>query len=204
MRGDPDPAQQRALLRERLEILDALVAAVDRRHEVLDVVAGTATPEEAVPRLAELLACTEIGARAVLDAQVRRFAAGERARLHEARDAAASELAALGTVGTVGHSKPLVVGRGLLLVERFCEATGLTRAEVEPLLADGRVEGVYLENGQWHGLFDDVLPTREELLGWGLGIDPAYDPELLRSHDGPADDDPDDDEPGDDSWTLRW
>ena len=106
--------------------------------------------------------------------------------------------------------KPLLTGRGLLLIDDFCRATGLDRATVEDLVRDARVDGVFFADGRVAGLSDDVLPSRADLRGWGLTVSGDYDPALLRSYEVDADDDPDVDEhdvqPGTEtsSWTISW
>ncbi|MGH8961707.1 MAG: DNA gyrase subunit A [Jatrophihabitantaceae bacterium] len=73
-------------LRQRLEILDALVAALERRTEVFDVIAASVSADAARERLSEMLGVSEIGATAVLDLQSRRFAQIEAQRIADERD----------------------------------------------------------------------------------------------------------------------
>lgn len=97
------------------------------------------------------------------------------------------------------------VGRGLLLVDDFCRITGADRAAVEALVADGRVEGATDGNGRAFGLFDDVLPTREQLEDWGLVVGTDYVPERLRSHANEVvEDDDDEAEDNGPTWTMSW
>jgi hypothetical protein len=101
--------------------------------------------------------------------------------------------------------KPLLTGRGLLLIDDFCRATGLDRATVEDLVRDTRVHGAFFPDGRVAGLFDDVLPSAADLRGWGLTVSGDYDPVLLRSYE--VDDDDDFDEQtgtGASSWTISW
>ena len=50
----------------RREITDALIAALDRRHEVLDVIVDSEHRGAAVEAVAELLGTTQLGAEAVV------------------------------------------------------------------------------------------------------------------------------------------
>lgn len=59
---------------------------MERRHDVLGVVESAADPDDAVAGVARLLGVDETGARAVLDAQLRRFTIRDRARIAEERD----------------------------------------------------------------------------------------------------------------------
>jgi DNA gyrase subunit A len=77
---------QRQDARPRLEILEAIIAAVDRRVEVVEVVAETDNADAARGRIAELLAVTEVGVLAVLDLQLRRSSQREVQRLRDERD----------------------------------------------------------------------------------------------------------------------
>ncbi len=67
--------------REALEILEAIVQAMDRREEVFAAIEATETLDEAAAAVAKLLSVGEIQARAVLDMQVRRWTQGERRRI---------------------------------------------------------------------------------------------------------------------------
>jgi DNA gyrase/topoisomerase IV subunit A len=69
--------------RERLEILEAILAAIDRRSEVSDVIAASETAEDALPRLRELLGISQVGAMEILNMQWRRLARAERREIPE-------------------------------------------------------------------------------------------------------------------------
>ncbi len=86
-------------------------------------------------------------------------------------------------MGGPRERKPLLSSRGLLPVDDFCRSTGLDRAAVEGLLRSGRVEGVLDDHGRALGLFDDVLPTAEQLRSLGQPVSDAYDPEQMRGHE---------------------
>ena len=67
--------------RQRLEILIALERALDRRTEVIEVVARSAEPGEAAVAVGRLLDIDAVGAEAVLAMQLRRFSGSERASI---------------------------------------------------------------------------------------------------------------------------
>jgi hypothetical protein len=105
--------------------------------------------------------------------------------------------------------EPPLGGRGVLLIDEFSRATGLDRSTVDALVRGRRVEGLCHLDGQVFGIFDDVLPTKEELRSWGLAVRDDYDPERHRSYVG-ADDDQDlavgEVEAGGEStnWSMSW
>jgi DNA gyrase/topoisomerase IV subunit A len=67
-----DPHQDVARAR-KLELLDALLAALDRREEVSDVVSASEDSDRAVERLRELLGVSPLAAVEILNMQWRRF-----------------------------------------------------------------------------------------------------------------------------------
>ncbi|MGO3327159.1 hypothetical protein [Gordonia sp. (in: high G+C Gram-positive bacteria)] len=79
----PDPEQTRAVFAERLEILSAIEAGLDRRAEVLAVVEASETVDDARTAVADLLGLPRAGAEAVLALQVRRFTVTERAKIRD-------------------------------------------------------------------------------------------------------------------------
>ena len=81
-----------AAARERLVYLDGLLVAIDRRTEVIALVADSESADEALPALMALLTIPEHVARAVLDLQIRRLAKLERSRILEERDYMRGEL----------------------------------------------------------------------------------------------------------------
>lgn len=81
--------------------------------------------------------------------------------------------------------EPLLAGRGLVRLAEFCRGTGLSPATVEALLRQGGIEGVVDQNGRAVGLFEDSLPSAEQLHHLGLPVSPGYRPDDLR---GSADD----------------
>ena len=68
-------------IRQELMILAALVQAIDRRDEVFQTIEDSADGDEAIRRVGQLLGVGELGSRAVLDLQARRFARDQRQAL---------------------------------------------------------------------------------------------------------------------------
>jgi DNA gyrase/topoisomerase IV subunit A len=84
--SDEEEQWQRDAVRQRLEILDAISAALERRVEVMELIASSPSTDEARAHLAVLLGVSELCATAVLDLQWRRFAQLERSRIADERD----------------------------------------------------------------------------------------------------------------------
>jgi DNA gyrase/topoisomerase IV subunit A len=86
-----DPDQEWAGARQ-LELLDAMLAALDRRDEVSDVVSASEDSEHAVARLCELLGVSPLAAVEILTMQWRRFTRAVRqeiqSRIDELRNGA--------------------------------------------------------------------------------------------------------------------
>ena len=82
-RSDPPPVRQEMLatLSERLELLTAIAAGMDRRSELIAVVSDASDHDESRRAVMNLLGVTETGADAVLAMQVRRFSVQERKRI---------------------------------------------------------------------------------------------------------------------------
>ena len=66
---------------QRARILEALSSAIARRNEVMGVVSSADSPEAARRALIELLATDEVGARAILELQLRRFTLSTRSQI---------------------------------------------------------------------------------------------------------------------------
>ncbi|GAA4670839.1 hypothetical protein [Gordonia humi] len=77
----PDPAEVRARIVDRLEILSAVDAGLRRREEVMVAVEQAATVDDARTAVAALLGIGAVGADAVLATQVRRFTRDGRAAI---------------------------------------------------------------------------------------------------------------------------
>lgn len=71
---------------DRREIAAALLRALERRHEVLDVIVESADRAEAVASVASLLDTTEFCAEAVLNLPFRRLTKAERKKIREELD----------------------------------------------------------------------------------------------------------------------
>ena len=84
--GDDDRAERRKQAEMRLQILDALVLATSRRTELWEAVGQADEVEDAERRVRDLLGVGEVPAKAVIDAQLRRFTSRERARLVSMRN----------------------------------------------------------------------------------------------------------------------
>jgi DNA gyrase/topoisomerase IV subunit A len=65
-------------IRDLFMIVDALVRAVDRRDEVFQMIVDSEDVDEARRRVGQLLGVGELGSRAVLDMQARRFTRDQR------------------------------------------------------------------------------------------------------------------------------
>jgi hypothetical protein len=76
--------------------------------------------------------------------------------------------------------EPLLAGRGLVRLAEFCRGTGLSSATVEALIRQGDIEGVVDLNGRAVGVFEDSLPSAEQLHHLGMPVSPGYRPEDLR------------------------
>lgn len=64
--------------RDELEILEALVRAIEQRDEVFQVIDDSEDVDEAIRRVGQLLGVGAVSSRAVLDLQVRRFTRNQR------------------------------------------------------------------------------------------------------------------------------
>jgi hypothetical protein len=77
----------------------------------------------------------------------------------------------------------LTGGRGGVLIADFCLNTGLDRAVVEDLVRTGRLEGGLStrQEPMYSGvIYDDALPSRDELVAMGVPVRDDYDPHALR------------------------
>ncbi|MFE5839594.1 DNA gyrase subunit A [Arthrobacter sp. NPDC056493] len=65
-------------IRQELMIIDALIHAMDRRDEVFQIIEDSESLDEAIRRVGQLLDVGELGSRAVLDLQAKRFTREQR------------------------------------------------------------------------------------------------------------------------------
>ena len=89
-------------------------------------------------------------------------------------------------MGTGEADEPPLAGRGLVRLADFCRGTGLSPSTVEALIQQGDIEGVVDLDGRAVGVFEDSLPSAEQLRQLGLPASPDYRPEGFRgsSDDG--------------------
>lgn len=74
-------------MRDRLAILDAMSGVIERRQELMEVLASASDADAARGEIQTRFGFSEAQALAVLDLQVRRFAGRERSRIiEEAQD----------------------------------------------------------------------------------------------------------------------
>ncbi len=65
-------------MRQQLMLHESLVKAMDRRDEVFQVIEDSEDVDEAIRRVGQLLGVGELGSRAVLNLQARRFTRDQR------------------------------------------------------------------------------------------------------------------------------
>jgi DNA gyrase/topoisomerase IV subunit A len=73
-------------LRARLEMLEAMIVAAQRRADVFGIVDNSDDPTDARHKLADLLALSDAGAGAVLSMPVGRLARSEQDKIQAERD----------------------------------------------------------------------------------------------------------------------
>jgi DNA gyrase/topoisomerase IV subunit A len=81
--NDRSGADARERVEDQIHIYEALVAAIERRWEVYELLEGAEDPEAANRGLQALLGTDEAGARAVIDMQFRKLTVTERAKVAE-------------------------------------------------------------------------------------------------------------------------
>ena len=77
----PSREQALAMVNDRLEILNAIMAGLDRRTELMAVVEAAPDHDTARRDVMKLLHVSELGANAVLAMQIRRFTVREREKI---------------------------------------------------------------------------------------------------------------------------
>lgn len=75
----------------RLEILDAMVIALERPEEFFAIVVSAVEADQAKQLLKGAFDLSEVQATAVVDLQIRRFTERERSRIVEERDAVSAQ-----------------------------------------------------------------------------------------------------------------
>lgn len=80
---DDDRAEQLQMARDRLHVLEALVAALDRRDEASAAISGADDTAAAAEALAALLDTDDLGARAVLGLHWSAFTRTRRQQAHD-------------------------------------------------------------------------------------------------------------------------
>ena len=96
----------------------------------------------------------------------------------------------------------LPAGRGFVDVERFALSTGLDQSTIRALIEAGHFHGLVDDQGHGVGIFDDTLPTADELRTLGLSVSHLYQPDDLCSYEDGGEVDPGDGP--DSSWTMSW
>lgn len=91
MSEDDEVAKEQ--LQERLEVLEAILVAAQRRADLFGIVDDSTDPEDAEHRLVEQLALTETGAAAVLNTPIRQLTRSEQGRIQAERDRIRARLA---------------------------------------------------------------------------------------------------------------
>ena len=81
----PEIDEYESQWKQRLEFLDGMIAAMADPHRLMEIVDGAADAYQARRALMQELGLNEIQAIAVLDLQVRRFAAEERRHIADER-----------------------------------------------------------------------------------------------------------------------
>ncbi|WP_374968222.1 hypothetical protein [Terrabacter sp. BE26] len=93
--GDGMNGDRVGRLKTSVEVLDAYVAALDRRQEVLNCIFESETVEDAEAAIAHLLGVSGTAAKAVVNMQFRRATRTDRARVIADRDEHRRQLSGL-------------------------------------------------------------------------------------------------------------
>jgi DNA gyrase subunit A len=105
---------------ERLHIVRALLKAIDRIDEVIQLIRSSESAAVAQTALMEFLEIDEVQARAILDMQLRKLAALERQELQDEHDALVAEIAELNAILASPQRQREILGEELTaIVEQY-------------------------------------------------------------------------------------
>lgn len=83
--------------------------------------------------------------------------------------------------------EPPLAGRGWVRLAEFCRSVGLSPATVAALIRQGDIEGLVDLSGRAVGVFEDSLPSAEQLRHLGLQVSPDYRPDDFGGSSGDRD-----------------
>ena len=125
---------------KRAHILEGLLIALDNLDEVISLIRGSLTPEEAREGLMGRFGLTEIQARAILDMRLQRLTGLEREKLKEEYNALLERIAQLKSIlADVVLRMQIIKDEMLELKDKFGDKT---RTEIEYTANDFRIEDI--------------------------------------------------------------
>ncbi|QVQ50497.1 DNA gyrase subunit A [Spiractinospora alimapuensis] len=128
---------------ERAHILRALLKAIDRIDEVIALIRGSASAEEAQQGLMRLLEIDDVQARAILDMQLRKLAALERQQLTDEHEALMAQIADYNDILASPERQRRIVRDELAeIVEKYGDER---RTQIVPDEGDMRMEDFIAE-----------------------------------------------------------
>ncbi|MDT0302002.1 DNA gyrase subunit A [Streptomonospora wellingtoniae] len=128
---------------ERAHILRALLRAIDRIDEVISLIRGSASADEAKTGLMGLLEIDDVQARAILDMQLRKLAALERRQLTDEYDELMSQIADYNDIlGSPERQRSIVSDELAEIVEKYGDER---RTHIIPFEGDMRMEDFIAE-----------------------------------------------------------
>ncbi|MUL41212.1 DNA gyrase subunit A [Streptomonospora sp. PA3] len=128
---------------ERAHILRALLRAIDRIDEVIALIRGSASADEAKTGLMGLLEIDDVQARAILDMQLRKLAALERQQLTDEYDELMSQIADYNDIlGSPERQRSIVSSELTEIVEKYGDDR---RTHIIPFEGDMRTEDFIAE-----------------------------------------------------------